>query len=191
MDQDRFDRVEIAGTEELWAWLDAHHGQDESVWLVTFKAADRSRYVSREAVLDALIAYGWVDGRRMVLDQARTMQLISKRRTQDWAATYRARADRLIAEDRMQPPGLHAIEVAKRSGRWNAHPEVDALEVPEDLAAALTARPGASNWFAAAAPSYRRNVLRWIAKAKRPETRAKRLDAAAAASAKGEKLPQM
>ena len=191
MDHDRFDRVEIAGTDELWTWLDANHGQDESVWLVTFKAADRSRYVSRDAVLDALIAYGWVDGRRMVLDQARTMQLISKRRTQDWTATYRARADRLIAEDRMQRPGLHAIEAAKRSGRWLAHPDVDALEVPEDLAAALTARPGASNWFAAAAPSYRRNVLRWIAKAKRPETRAKRLDAAAAASAKGEKLPQM
>jgi uncharacterized protein YdeI (YjbR/CyaY-like superfamily) len=34
-------------------------------------------------------------------------------------------------------------------------------------------------------------VLRWIAKAKRPETRAKRLEATAAAAARGEKLPQI
>lgn len=185
------ERVEIETPAALWDWLDVHHAQDESVWLVTFKAADRARYVSREEVLDALIAHGWIDGRRMALDAARTMQLISKRRTHEWTASYRARAGRLMAEGRIRPPGARAVAAARRSGQWMAHPDVDALEIPPDLAAVLAARPGAAAWFEAAAPSYRRNVLRWIAKAKRPETRARRLDATAAASAEGVKVPQM
>ena len=67
----------IANEDALWAWLDAHHAQPDSVLLVTYKAADKQRYVSRTQVLDALIAYGWIDGRRYVYDEAKTAQLIS------------------------------------------------------------------------------------------------------------------
>ncbi len=191
MDADRFAKVEIADTAALWAWLDRHHAQDDSIWFVTYKAADRARYVSRDAVLDALMAYGRIDGRRMALDAARTMPLISKRRTQDWTASYRARAEALMAAGRIREPGLAANEAARASGSWLARPDVDALAVPADLAEALAARPGAAGWFEAAAPSYRRNFLRWIAKAKHAETRAMRITATATASAKAEKLPQM
>lgn len=85
---DAFDRVEILNEANLWDWLSHHHGQEASVWLVTHKAADPTRYVSRDAVLDALIGYGWIDGIRRKLDAARTMQLISPRKQQAWAETY-------------------------------------------------------------------------------------------------------
>lgn len=189
MDADRFERVEIRAPDDLWRWLEAHHGQAESVWLVTWKASDRARYVSRDQVLDALIAYGWIDGRRMKLDAARTMQLISPRHQQAWAESYRARAAKLEVAGRMCAPGRAALERAKASGQWDAHAAADALADPEDLVAALAAVT-ALPWWRGAAPSYRRNILRWIGSAKRPETRAKRIGIAVAHAARGEKVPQ-
>lgn len=49
-----------------------------------------------------------------------------------------------------------------------------ATEVPDDLAAALAAA-GATEAFAALAPSHRKEYVRWITEAKREETRAKRV----------------
>ena len=98
MDFDKFARVEIESAQTLWEWLGAHHAQQASVWLVTHKAADRGKYVSREEVLDALIAYGWIDGRQLKLDDTRTMQLIGPRKQKAWAQSYRDRAARLLAK---------------------------------------------------------------------------------------------
>jgi uncharacterized protein YdeI (YjbR/CyaY-like superfamily) len=181
-------RVEVTSEAELWAWLEAHH-TGPSVWLVTWKAAHRDKYLSRDQVLDALIAYGWIDGRRMKLDDARTMQLIAPRAQQVWARSYKIRAERLLAEGRMAAPGLAALEAAKTGDTWAHSDPTDDLVMPDDLRDALSARRAVA-WFEASAPSYRRNVLRYIAQAKRPATRAKRIAQVADHAARGEKLPQ-
>jgi uncharacterized protein YdeI (YjbR/CyaY-like superfamily) len=91
----------------------------------------------------------------------------------------------------MHPAGVQAIEESKRQGLWDVLNHVDALVIPDDLAAALEARPPAAEHFAASAVSYRRNVLRWIALAKTAATRAKRIQQTAALAAQNEKVPQM
>lgn len=103
------------------------------------------------------------------------MQLISPRRQQIWTATYRSRAARLVLEGRMRPSGRDAIAQSKAFGLWEADADVDALLVPDDLADALDA-VRAIDVFAAEPPSYRRNVLRWIKQAKKPDTRARRIE---------------
>lgn len=123
-------------------------------------------------------------------DPARTMQLIAPRKQGIWAQTYKDRAARLIAEGRMRPAGLAAMDAAKAVGLCEEWSDVDALEVPADLTDALAARPQAAAWFANAAPSYRRNALRYLRGAKRPETRAKRAALIADHAARGEKVPQ-
>ncbi|MEM1377829.1 MAG: YdeI/OmpD-associated family protein [Pseudomonadota bacterium] len=188
-DPDRFEHVEVQSSEDLWAWMAAHYAQEDAIWLVTWKAAHRDKYVSRETVLDVLIAYGWVDGRRMKLDDGRTMQLVAPRQEQAWAQTYKDRAARLEAEGMMQNPGRVAIMRSKQSGKWNAMAKVDALDEPEDLVKALK-RYRAKSWWDAAAPSYRRNILRWIAGAKKDTTRSNRIEIASEHAARGEKVPQ-
>lgn len=189
MNPDKFDRVEIASKQALWDWLAVNHVRDESVWLVTWKAQHADRYVSREAVLDALIAHGWIDGRRLKLDEGRTMQLISPRKQLAWAQSYKDRAERLEAEGRMHPAGLAAIKAGKASGKWHDSDPVDALTDPDDLLQALDQRK-ALDWWQSSAPSYRRNILRWITAARQPATRVKRITIAAELAAKGEKVPQ-
>jgi uncharacterized protein YdeI (YjbR/CyaY-like superfamily) len=194
LDTERFEKVEVRSAEELHAWLAANHARTEGVWLVTHrKEADPAAYIPMTAVLDALLCFGWIDGLRRRLDGRRSMQLITPRRHQRWARSYKERAARLEAEGRMEAPGRAAITESKRLGLWDL-PEMEAVDdlvVPPDLAEALSAHPAAEARFGAAAPSYRRNVLRWIAIAKRPETRAARIAKTAEFAERGERLPQM
>ena len=81
----------------------------------------------------------------------------------------------MIQAGRMTPAGLAKIEAAKRDGSWSALDTIEALEVPPDLAAALAANPNAQQHFAAFPRSVKRSILEWIANAKKPETRAKRV----------------
>jgi len=188
---ERFEQVEVTSRQGLRDWLAANHAREEGVWLLTFRKSVPEHYLDRWTVLDELLCFGWVDGIRRKRDDRRTMQLITPRRQQAWAQSYKERVARLEAEGRMAPPGRAAIARSKALGLWDATADVDALLVPDDLAAMLEAHPPAAAWFSAAAPSYRRNVLRWLALAKRPETRIGRLERIVQASRRAERLPQM
>ena len=157
---------------------------------MTFKKHTGAAYLSRSAVLDELLCFGWVDGLARKLDADRTMQLISPRQANAWTQTYRDRAARLEREGRMQEPGRAAIARSQAAGLWMTQLDVDGLVLPADLEAALQARPPAYTCFMAFAPSHRRNVLRWIATAKLPVTRAKRVATTVALAAEGKKVPQ-
>jgi uncharacterized protein YdeI (YjbR/CyaY-like superfamily) len=186
-----FSKVEIRSAADLHAWLLKHHAQADSIWLVTWKKKPGAPFISVSEVLDELIAFGWIDGLRRKLDDDRTMQLISPRKQQAWAKTYKDRAARLETEGRMHAAGRAAIDAAKSAGRWDETASVDSLIVPDDLAAALRAQPVAAAFFKTSAPSYRRNVLRWLHAAKRAETRLARIAKIVETSADARKIPQL
>lgn len=188
---ENFEKVEVTSTGQLRDWLEANHAQEASIWLVTYKKHVGEKYVSTEQILDEVLCFGWVDGIRRKLDDDRTMQLIAPRKTQHWAKSYKDRVARLDAEGRMHPAGLASIEESKRNGLWDFMNDVDALIIPDDLNVALESNPPALENFTTAAPSYRRNVLRWIKLAKTDKTRAKRIDKTADFAARDEKIPQM
>ena len=195
---ENFDQVEVSSPAELRDWLEAHHAQEESVWLVTYKKSTPEKYVSVQDILDEVIAFGWVDGIRRKTDpklnadgvpEERTMQLIAPRSTQHWAKSYKDRAAKLEAEGRMHEAGRAAIERSKASGMWTFMDDVDALITPKDLQAELDKHAGATAFFDALAPSAKRYTLRWIKLAKTHATRKKRVLATAEKSAKGEFVP--
>jgi uncharacterized protein YdeI (YjbR/CyaY-like superfamily) len=188
---ENFEQVEVTSSTALRAWLQTYHSQNESVWLVTFKKSVPDKYLSTHDVLDQLLCFGWIDGLRRKLDEDRTMQLIGPRRHQAWAQTYKDRAARLIEDGVMQASGFAAIEASKAQGLWDATADVDALLIPDDLAAALDRQTDARRYFDSAAPSYRRNVLRWIFGAKTDTTRQKRIALTVETSARGERIPQL
>jgi uncharacterized protein YdeI (YjbR/CyaY-like superfamily) len=185
---ENFDKITITSAKELRAWLLANHTQEESVWLVTYKKSVPQNYVSRWEVLDELICFGWIDGIRRKLDDDKTMQLISKRKVQHWAKTYKDRAAKLIEENRMHSSGLQSIEVSKTNGLWNFMDDVDNLIIPDDLAQELSKHDNATEFFHGINDSSKRFVLRWIKLAKTDKTRTKRIQEIARLSAKGEKL---
>lgn len=185
---ENFEKVEITSQEELRSWLMVNHAQTESVWLVTYKKSESNKYVSREAVLDELICFGWIDGIRRKLDDKKTMQLIAQRKVEHWAKSYKERAAKLIDEGKMHASGLRSIETSKLKGLWNFMEDVDNLVVPEDLLLELAKHKGATEFFNAINPSSKRFVLRWLKIAKTAKTRNSRIKKISELSAKGEKL---
>lgn len=173
---DDLERVEVKSLDELWNWMSAHHQQKESIWLVTYKRSAGKAYVSTDQILDAVVAFGWMDGRRKKLDEHRSMQLLAPRKALHWSASYKHRAARLIDEGRMHPAGLRAIEASKRAGRWDLLDEADRLIVPPDLDAELKANPPAYPNYMSFPPSARRDILRWIELARSPKTRRRRIE---------------
>jgi uncharacterized protein YdeI (YjbR/CyaY-like superfamily) len=191
IETDKFEKVELASLAELRSWLSANHTQEASVWLVRHKKTTPTKFIDRLDALDELLCFGWIDGLARKLDDERTMQLISPRRQQAWAQSYKDRVARLEQEGRMEAPGRAAIQRSKELGLWDAYAEIDALQVPDDLRAALTGLPHARVWFDNSAPSYRRNVLRWIGLAKTPATRDKRVKQTVELASQRQKVPQM
>jgi uncharacterized protein YdeI (YjbR/CyaY-like superfamily) len=191
IETDKFEKIEVASLAELRSWLSANHVQEASVWLVRYKKSTPTKFVDRLDALDELLCFGWIDGLARKLDDERTMQLISPRRQQAWAQSYKDRVVRLEQEGRMEAPGRAAIQRSKELGLWHAYADSDALLVPDDLRSALIALPQANQWFDNSAPSYRRNVLRWIGSAKTSTTRIKRIEQTAELAKLGEKVPQM
>ena len=186
---ENFRIVEVTSAAELRAWLSENHSIEESIWLVTYKKCVADKYVSVSEVLDELLCFGWIDGIRRKLDEERTMQLISPRKAQHWAKSYKDRVAKLEKEGRMMPPGIQSVEEGKRSGLWNFMDDVDALILPDDFIHALKAIPGAYSNFNAFNDSSKRNMLRHIKLAKTEKTRAKRIAKLTELATQNKKLP--
>jgi uncharacterized protein YdeI (YjbR/CyaY-like superfamily) len=77
----------------------------------------------------------------------------------------------------MRPAGSAEVERAKLDGRWEAaYAGQRTAVVPEDLSAALAANPAASEFFATLDSANRYAILYRIHDAKRPLTRARRIE---------------
>src|SRR5581483_908881 len=100
-----------------------------------------------------------------------------RRPTSIWSSVNREKALALIKEGRMQPAGMDAIHRAKENGRWDsAYDAVSKAQIPEDLAAQLHKRPRARAFFQKLSSQNRYAILFRLQTAKKPQTRAKRLE---------------
>jgi uncharacterized protein YdeI (YjbR/CyaY-like superfamily) len=156
------------------AWLAANHTRSGGAWLVMRRR--EARLGTYDAAVEEALCFGWVDGTAGRVDEERGKLYFAPRKPRSvWAASNKARVERLIASGQMAPAGLAAIERAKANGSWTMMDSVDRLEVPADLAAGLDARPLAAANFGAWPPSVRKQALGSIALARRPETRVERI----------------
>lgn len=178
-----------ADDRETWrAWLQANHATARGAWLVTWRARSGHAFLDYEAAIEEALCVGWVDSTGGRVDDQRGKLYFAPRKPRSvWAATNKARVERLIRDGRMRPAGLAAIERAKRNGSWEVLDRIERLEVPGDLAAALVDRPHAAANFARFPPSARKQLLAWVATAVRPETRAARIVAVADAASRNER----
>ena len=182
---DDAERIEPATAAEWGAWLAEHHGRGTGVWLVSARRdADRA-FSYEEAVLEAL-RFGWVDSTARPVDETRSMLWFAPRRAQSlWTRPNRERVARLEAEGRLESAGRAAVEAARASGNWDLLEPAEDGVVPDDLAEAFERHPGSREQFAAFSPSARKTILSWIITAKRPATRADRVEQTAAKAARG------
>ncbi len=166
-------------------WLEQNHATASGVWLVYYKKQSGKPSVSYAEAVEEALCFGWIDSRPNRLDDERYMQLFSPRKPKSpWSRLNKQRVEKLIAQGLMTPAGLAKIEAAKRDGAWDKYNVIEELAMPADLKKALAANKTARQNFEAFSPSSKKNILYWIASAKRPETRAKRIQETVALAAK-------
>jgi uncharacterized protein YdeI (YjbR/CyaY-like superfamily) len=183
--------MDVRDREEWREWLAANHATSSGVWLVMQKKGSPHPGPTYDEAVEEALAFGWIDSTTNRLDAASFKQYFSPRKARSaWAASNKARVERLIADGRMKPAGLAAVEAAKRDGSWSILDRIDSLEVPEDLREALDERPGARAGFDGLPASARKMALYWIATAKRPETRAVRIAKTVTDAAEGRAAAQ-
>lgn len=170
----------------LRSWLADNAGSSPGIWVLFRRTASDGPGLDYDDVVEEALCAGWVDSTVRRRDGGGTELLLTPRRPNStWAASNKARVTRLVDAGLMTPPGLRAIEVARRNGSWEALDAVERGEVPDDLSAALDAVPAARHFFDALPPSARRMHVWFVVSAKRPETRARRIAAVVAAAGEG------
>jgi uncharacterized protein YdeI (YjbR/CyaY-like superfamily) len=171
-------------------WLAAEHDRAAGVWLRIAKKDTGIATVGYAEALDVALCFGWIDGQRRAHDATWFLQRFTPRTPRSrWSKINTEHARRLLAAGRMRPTGVAQVEAARADGRWAAAYEGQrSATVPPDLQAALDANPAAAAFFATLRGANRYAVLYRVQDAKRPETRARRIDRFVAMLARGETL---
>jgi uncharacterized protein YdeI (YjbR/CyaY-like superfamily) len=170
-------------------WLAEHHAERDGVWLVLAKKGTvKPTSLTYDDALEEALCHGWIDGQVKRRDETTYKQRFTPRRKRSaWSKRNVGIAERLAAEGRMHVAGLAEIERAKSDGRWEAaYAGPAAIEVPEDLAAALAAEPKAQALFEKLTRQNRYAVLYRVTTAKRADTRARRIEEYVTMLARGE-----
>ncbi len=191
MGSPRTDPVVAFESPEAWeAWLAEHHATAGGVWVKMAKKATGIPTVTHQEALDVALCYGWIDGQRNRYDDQWFLQRFTPRRPRsNWSKINRDKVERLVAEGRMQPAGLREVERAQADGRWDAaYDPPSVAQVPDDLRRALDANRAAAAFFETLNSQNRFGILYQVQGAKRPETRARRIDKFVAMLAEGRKL---
>ena len=178
--------VEVPDRASWRRWLAERHEQRDSIWLVFHKQTSDGSSPSYEEAVEEALCFGWIDSTVNKLDEHRTLQLFAPRKPNGtWAASNKERVARLEREGLLAAAGIAAIEVAKENGSWTALDAVERLEEPPELASALDADTAAREHWNGFSPSSRKAILWWIVSAKRPETRARRVEQTVRMAAQG------
>jgi uncharacterized protein YdeI (YjbR/CyaY-like superfamily) len=170
--------VAFASAAEWEAWLEDGHASAQGVWVKIAKRETGIESVRYPEVLESALCFGWIDGRRHALDERHFLQRFTPRRRRSrWSRINRDTAERLIADGRMRAAGLAEVERARDDGRWEAAYEGQrSITVPEDLRRELDARPRAKAFFGELSSQNRYAILYRLHDARRPQTRARRLE---------------
>jgi len=172
------------------SWLRKNHCASEGVWLEIAKPGAPAVTISYAEAVEIALCYGWIDGQKKAGNANYWLQRLTPRRPRSlWSKVNRARAEALIAAGRMQASGQAEIDRAKADGRWDAaYDSARTAAVPPDLQSALDAHPRARAFFSTLDAANRYAVLWRVQTARKPETRASRIEALVAMLARGDKI---
>lgn len=174
-----------------WAnWLAKQHAASNGIWLRFFKKDSGVASVTYAEALDEALCYGWIDGRLDPYDEKSWLRRFTPRRPRSpWSKRNIEHVNRLTAAGRMKPAGLQEAEAAKKDGRWDkAYDPQGAMEMPADFLQALAKDKKAKAFFESLSRANHYAIAWRLQTAKRPETRARRMQAILAMLKKGEKF---
>ena len=170
--------VPFASAAAFEAWLEAGHDGTDGVWVKFAKKGSGVASMTYAEAVDVALCHGWIDGQVARFDERFYLQRFTPRRARSrWSKINVDKVARLEAEGRMRPAGRREVERAQADGRWDAaYDSPRTATVPDDLRELLDREEGLRAAFDALPAGERYGILYSLQEAKRPETRARRLE---------------
>lgn len=172
------------------AWLTKHHATAAELWLGFYRKDSGKGGLTYAEAVDEVLCFGWIDGIRKRIDDVSYANRFTPRKpTSIWSHVNLAHVARLEELGRMTDAGRAAL--ARRSAaRTGVYAFEQKAETKFDAATEKAFRANRAAWdFFQAQPPYYRRVMTWsLVSAKKPETRARRLEKLITASAAGKRL---
>ena len=189
-DETTFESRAFPSAEDFDAWLAVEHDRAAGLFLRIAKKSSGIPSITAAEAVEVALCHGWIDGRgNRVDDDWFTVRYTPRRPRSVWSQKNVDTVARLIAEGRMRPAGLAAVQAAQADGRWDrAYAGAATMTGPDDLAAALAAEPAAAAFFAELDRTNRYAVLWRVQTASTPQTRAKRIAACVQMLAEGRRF---
>jgi uncharacterized protein YdeI (YjbR/CyaY-like superfamily) len=180
--------VSFENQESFHQWLLGQPRSSRGVWIKLAKSGSGLPSLSKAEAIDTALCHGWIDGQLDKYDAKSWLVRFTPRKPRSkWSQVNRRRALELIEAGRMTPAGLAEIGAAKADGRWDeAYAPASTAEVPPDFQAALDRSPSAAAFFVTLKGANRYAILYRIGTAKKPETRARRIEQFIAMLERGE-----
>ncbi len=180
----------FTSAREFEAWLEEHHDASPGIWLEFAKKGASLTTPTYAEALDVALCFGWIDAQKKGKDERTWLQRFTPRtRSSKWSRINRDKADALIAAKKMRPAGRAQVDAAKKDGRWEqAYHGQKTATVPPDLAKALAKNARARRFFDDLDSANRYAILYRLHHTKKPELRAKKVDAFVAMLAEGRKI---
>lgn len=174
--------------KEWRKWLEKNHLKESKVSMVRYKEHTGKPSLTHLEAMHEAICYGWIDTTINRIDDEKYLINFSRRTDKSrWSNNTLKYAKLMIKEGKMSSEGL------KRYKEGLKKPVIDHglgknPAIPEDLKQAFEKSKKAKKGFDKLALSYRRTYIIWVERAKRKETRDKRISIVVKRVGEGKKV---
>jgi uncharacterized protein YdeI (YjbR/CyaY-like superfamily) len=161
--------------KEWRKWLERNHEKESKVAVIRYKKHTGKPSPNYMDLMHEAICFGWIDTTIKRLDEEKYLTNFSKRTSHSkWSRNTLRYAKELTEQGRMSKQGMkYYVEGLNKPTHDDGIP--DNPDVPDYLIEALNKDKTAKANFAKFAPCYRKPMLRWLLRAKLPETRERRI----------------
>lgn len=170
--------VAFRSGDEWKTWLMEHGETSEGAFLQIFKKDSGVSSISYAEALDVALCFGWIDGQKKSLDDKSWLQRFTPRRAKSiWSKRNIEHVERLTSLGQMNARGLREVEAARADGRFNAAYDAPSqMAAPEDFMSALAHDKKAEAFFKTLNKANLYAIAWRLQTAKKPETRAARIE---------------
>ena len=109
-------------TRQEWRqWLKTNHKSKQSIWIILYKKESAKPTIGWSEAVDEALCFGWIDSKRITVDQEKFMQFFCKRKSKGtWSKINKVKIQELIDKGLMTKAGLEIIEAAKQNWYSNS-----------------------------------------------------------------------
>lgn len=113
------EKISFESQKTFETWLEQNHDRSKGVWIMIAKKGSGIVSVTYAEAVETALACGWIDSQMSALDHRYYLQKFTPRGPKSaWSRTNRDKAIELIKSGKMKPSGMHQVELAQASGKW-------------------------------------------------------------------------